>query len=319
MFYTFAGGLKSVVWADCVQFAIYIIGAVLAGIVLLRLLPGGWEQLIAFGQEHGKFRIFDFSLDPGEKYTFAAGLVGGMFLTLATHGTDQLMVQRYLAARSLRDASKALALSGFLVCAQFALFLFLGVGLACFYHSFPPERPLLGDEVFARFLIDHMPVGILGITLAAVFSAAMSSSLNSAAAAAVNDIYAPLSGEKSPRHLLWASRVFTVAFGLVQIGVGVAGAALARSVIDSVLAIASFTAGVVLGMFFLGVLTKRVSETAALVGLLAGLSLITYIAFGTKVAWPWYALIGSVTTFAVGLAASLLWPSDAARSPADRG
>jgi SSS family transporter len=309
--YTFAGGMKSVVWTDCIQFAVYILGAILAGAILLHLLPGGWEQVLTFGQEHDKFRLFDFSVDFEQRYTFAAGLFGGMFLTLATHGTDQLMVQRYLAARSRREAGQALAVSGLVVCAQFALFLLIGVGLACYYELNLPERPLANDEAFARFLVDHMPVGVLGVTLAAVFSAAMStlsSSLNSSAAAAVNDFYAPWRGEKNPLRLLWPSRAATVCFGLVQIGVGVAGPLLAKSVVDSVLSIASFTTGVVLGVFFLGVLTKRVSETAALVGLLIGLSLMTYIAFGTKIAWPWFALIGSTTVFGVGVAASLLWP-----------
>jgi SSS family transporter len=309
--YTFVGGMKSVVWTDCIQFAVYILGAILAAAILLQLLPGGGEQLLAFGQEHDKFRLFDFSFDFAQKYTFAAGVLGGMFLTLATHGTDQLMVQRYLAARSRREAGRALALSGLIVCAQFALFLLIGVGLAFYYDINPPERPLANDEAFARFLVDHMPVGVLGVTLAAVFSAAMStlsSSLNSSAAAAVNDFYAPWRGEKNPHRLLWTSRAATVFFGLVQIGVGLAGPLLAKSVVDSVLSIASFTTGVVLGVFFLGVLTRRVSENAALVGLLAGLLLMTYIAFGTRIAWPWFALIGSVATFVVGVAASVIWP-----------
>jgi solute:Na+ symporter, SSS family len=311
--YTFAGGMRSVVWNDCLQFFVYIGGAILAGAVLLRLIPGGWEQLVEFGREQEKFRLFDFSFDLTERYTCAAGLLGGLFLSLATHGTDQLMVQRYLAARGLRDAAKALMASGFVVCAQFALFLLLGVGLACYYSLHPAETPQRNDEAFARFLIAHMPPGVLGVTLAAVFAAAMStlsSSLNSSAAAAVNDFYAPWRGEKSPQRLLRASRVFTVLFGVVQIGVGIAGQFLVQSVIDNVLAIASFTSGVVLGVFFLGVLTRRVSQTAALAGLLAGLALMTGIALGTKIAWPWYALIGSGTTFLVGVAASAVWPRD---------
>jgi SSS family transporter len=316
--YTFAGGMKSVVWTDCIQFAVYIAGALLASAILVQLLPGGWEQLVAFGREQGKFRIFDFSFDLSEKYTFAAGLAGGMFLTLATHGTDQLMVQRYLGARNQADAAKALGASGLVICLQFALFLLIGIGLACYYSVHPAERPLKGDEAFARFLIAHMPAGVLGVTLAAIFAAAMStlsSSLNSSAAALVNDFYAPLRREKDPRRLLWPSRVATVFFGVVQTGVGIAAANVAAnsndtSTINSVLTIASFTTGAVLGMFFLGVLTRRVSQLAAILGLLAGLAVMSYVFFGTKIAWPWYALIGSTTTFVVGLAASVIWPRE---------
>ncbi len=330
--YTFAGGIKSVVWTDCLQFAMYNIAAILAGIVLLRLLPGGVDQLFAFGREHEKFQVFDFSLDFSDKYTFAAGLIGGLFLTLATHGADHMMVQRYLSARSSRDASRALVTSGIVVCVQFAMFLLLGIGLACFYHLHPPQTELANDEAFARFLVDHMPVGILGLTLAAVFSASMSGSLNSLAGAAVNDLYAPWLGEKSASHLLWASRVFTVIFGVVQIGVGMAGPYFAKSVIDSVLAIASFSTGVVLGVFFLGILTRRVSQRAALGGLWVGLTVMCYVAFGarlpfvapenpadlhgvwrfhifaTSLAWPWYAFVGSMTVFLTGFTLSFIWP-----------
>jgi SSS family transporter len=314
--YTFAGGMKSVVWTDCFQFGVYILGALLAGGIILQLLPGGWEQLVEFGREQDKFRLLSFSFDLSERYTLAAGLVGGMFLTLATHGADQLMVQRYLAARSQSDAAKALGLSGIVVAAQFALFLLIGVGLACYYSLHPADQPLKNDEAFAQFLITHMPPGILGVTLAAVFAAAMStlsSSLNSSAAALINDIYAPLRGEKNSERLLWPSRVATVFFGVVQTGVGIVAANMAAgaedaSTINNVLATASFTTGAVLGMFFLGVLTRRVSEKAALWGLLAGLALMAYVFFETKIAWPWYALIGSGTTFVVGVAASMIWP-----------
>ena len=310
--YTFVGGMKSVVWNDCVQFVVYVAGAVLAGWVILAGLPDGWGSFSDFALKHDKLRLFDFSLDLTRKYTFWSGLIGGLFLTLATHGTDQLMVQRYLAARSRKDAGRALALSGFVVCAQFALFLLIGVGLACFYQLHPPAAPLEKDEVFAAFIVRHLPVGVVGITLAAVFSAAMStlsSSLNSSATAAVNDFYVPLRKDKpSARHLLRVSRGLTVLFGLMQIGIALAGQLFSRSVVDEVLAIAGFTAGPILGLFFLGVLTSRATQRGALVGLLAGLGVLTVLKFATGLAWPWYALVGSSVTFVVGLAASMALP-----------
>ena len=309
--YTFVGGMKSVVWNDCIQFFVYMIGAFLAANVILGELPGGWSDLAAFASDEGKFRLFNFSFDPSVPYTFWAGIFGGVFLTLATHGTDQLMVQRYLAAGSRKLAARALALSGFVVCGQFAVFLLIGVGLACFYSVNPPDVPFeRNDEVFARFIVERLPIGIVGITLAAVFSAAMStlsSSLNSSATAAVNDLYLPrLKEEPSSNHVLAVSRGLTVVFGIVQITVGIGGQYLKESIVGSVLAIAGFTTGAILGVFFLGTLTKHVSQRAALIGLVTGLAVMSYVAFGTDVAWPWFAIIGSAVTFTTGVAASAI-------------
>lgn len=310
--YTVLGGMRSVVFNDCVQFVVYMAGALLAGAVILANLPGGWGTLTEFAVSEGKFRLLDFSFDPTRPYTFWAGLIGGVFLSLGTHGTDQLMVQRYLAAGGRKQAGRALALSGPIVCGQFALFLMLGVGLACFYHLNPPDTAFgKNDEVFARFIVDELPrgVGVVGIILAAVFSAAMStlsSSLNSSATAAVNDLYLPLSKRKpSAKHLLRVSRGLTVAFGLVQIGVGIAGQRMTQSVVDNVLAIAGFATGPILGVFFLGVLTPHVRQRGALIGLLGGLGLLTAAKFTSLLAWPWFALVGALATVAIGLVANV--------------
>jgi SSS family transporter len=327
--YTFAGGMRSVVWNDCVQFVVYVAGALLAlGMIVAFVgarstelsgfwanLPRGWECLTEYARQHGKFRLFDFTLDATRPYTFWSGLFGGVFVALATHGTDQLMVQRYLSARSRKAAGRALALSGFVVCGQFALFLLIGVGLACFYDLFPPEQPFdTNDQVFSAFVVGYLPVGSVGIIVAAVFAAAMStlsSSLNSSAAAAVNDLYVPWRGnEVTPRHLLWVSRGLTVAFGIIQIGIAVAGQVLVRSVVEGVMAIATFTTGVILGVFFLGVLTKHVTQAAALIGLLVGLAAMGAIVSATDLAWPWYAIVGSSITFGAGRIAAVVLPAE---------
>ena len=299
--------MKSVVWNDCLQFVVYMVGGLAALFVILQTLPGGWQQLSNFATENNKFRMFDFSFDLKVTYTFWAGLIGGMFLTLGTHGTDQMMVQRYLSARSPSDAGRALILSGFVVLAQFALFLLIGIGLACFYNQFPPavpfERP---DKVFAAFIVDHLPVGLIGITLAAVFAAAMStlsSSLNSSATAALNDLYLPLRKQNSepPQNSVAISRRLTIVFGVIQIGIGIVAEHFSQSVVNDVLAIAGFTAGILLGIFCLGIFSQRVGQTAALIGMLGGLTAVSFVKFGTQVAWPWYAVVGALTTFSIGL------------------
>ncbi|MEE8526345.1 MAG: sodium:solute symporter [Thermoanaerobaculia bacterium] len=309
--YTFVGGMRAVIWTDVVQLFVYVGGAVVAFLLILNRLPEGWSQLMTMGQEAGKLRIFDLGLDWKQPYGLWAGLVGGAFVALGSHGVDQLMVQRYLCARRQSDAGRALWVSGFLVFAQFAFFLLLGVGLYCFYRLFPPavefER---ADRVFAYFIVHEMPVGLLGLLLGAVFAAAMStlsSSLNSCATAAVNDIYLPSRSTPVPAsRQLWLTRALTVVFGLVQIGVGIAGQWVESSVVSSVLGIAAFTTGIVLGIFFLGIFTRRVGQRAALTGLVVGLAGMTCIFFFTPLAWPWYALVGSALTFGVGLAASVL-------------
>ncbi len=325
--YTFVGGMRSVVWNDCIQFVVYIAGGALSlGVILVALgggwtglselpaaLSRGWSCLYDFAGERGKFRLIDLRANLTIPYTLWSGLFGGVFLALATHGTDQLMVQRYLSARSQKEAGRALALSGLVVCGQFALFLLIGVALAGFYHLFPPETSFAKtDQVFPRFIVDHLPIGVKGIVVAAVFSAAMStlsSSLNASAAAAVNDFYTPWQKERpSAERLLRVSRGLTVAFGLVQIGVALVGQLLWKSAVESVMTIAGFASGVILGVFFLGILTRHVTQRGALVGLLGGLAVMTTVFFATDVTWPWYAVIGSAATLAIGLAAHTLLP-----------
>ena len=194
--YTFAGGMKAVVWTDVAQFFIYNVGAVVAFFLLLGQLPGGWGQLVAEASAAGKFRWLDLSTALDSPYTLWAGLIGGMFLTIGSHGADQMMVQRYLCARSQREAGRAVWMSGVVVFLQFALFLLIGVGLYVFYQAFPPavafDRP---DRVFVRFIVEQLPRGMVGLVIGAIFAAAMSTlsgSLNSSATAAVTDFYRPL-------------------------------------------------------------------------------------------------------------------------------
>jgi SSS family transporter len=312
--YTFVGGMKAVVWTDVAQFAVYVLGAVAAFAVLVARLPGGWGQLVEAASAAGKLRAIDLHLTLADPYVLWAGLVGGMFLTFGSHGADQLMVQRYLCARSRRQAGRALWLSGLVVLVQFAFFLLIGVGLFVFYRVFPPAVPFdRPDRVFVRFIVEELPAGIVGLVLGAVFAAAMStlsSSLNSSATATVTDFYRPLvRPDASPAHLLRVTRALTVFFGLVQMGVAIAGQWLSRTVVEYVLTIAGFTTGITLGVFFLGIFTPRVGPRAALAGLLLGLSSITAVAFATPLAWPWYTMVGSLGTFGFGLLASYVWPA----------
>lgn len=313
--YTFLGGLKAVIWTDVIQFSVYILGALVALAILAGKFPGGWTGLVRSAHAAGKFHMFDFSFDLTKPYTFWAGLIGGMVLNTATHGADQMMVQRYLAARSQRQAAGALIASGFVIFAQFALFLFIGVSLWVFYHD-PGMRP---DHAFARFIVENLPTGVLGLVIAAIFSAAMGTlagSLNASASTIVNDLYRPLTGDTDEARLMRLSRGLTIVWGLVLIAVAFGAIGLKESVVVNALAIASFTTGILLGLFLLGILTRRVGQSAALIGMIAGVSAVSFAKFGTPLAWPWYALVGSSTVYAVGLLTSYVLPNHVAPDPA---
>lgn len=308
--YTVYGGLRSVVWNDCLQLAVYLCGAVVAVVVIAGRLPGGWAQLLQFSRDHDKLTLFYFQWNYAEPYTLWSGLIGGAFLSLATHGADQLMVQRYLCARSQSEAAQAVALSGIVVFLQFALFLWLGVALASFYYYFPPPvPPKESDRVLAQFIVQEMPPGLRGLLLAAVFAAAMStlsSSLNSSVASASEDLLRPwglLRPTSETTQLQWA-RTLTLAFGLIQVTIALMAPLFAKRVIDSVLAIAAFTTGVVLGLFLLAAWNYQVRAGAALFGLSSAVFAMTLVAFVTPVAWPWYSVIGSLLTVTFVLVAA---------------
>lgn len=322
--YTFFGGLRAVIWSDCIQLLIYMIGGLMALAILIQSIPGGWGEVMAFAEQTERMRIFDLRFTGGENfnlwtepYTLWAGILGGALLTLGTHGTDQMFVQRYLAARSRRDASKAVIFSGFIVMGQFTLFLIIGIALACYYQRVVPTTFEKNDEVFATFVVEQLPIGLVGFTLAAIFAAAMStlsSSLHSSATSMVSDLYLPHRQRKGvvihPDQQVRISKRFAILFGVIQIALGIGASWISDSVIRDALAIAGFTAGIMLGLFCLGVLTRKANQSGALVGILAGIIVLSYIKFGTETAWTWLAVIGSLTTFTIGIFASWLLPAN---------
>ena len=291
--FTLLGGIEAVVWIEVVQLAIYIGGAIAVAVILIRDV--GLGQAIALGRQFHKFRLFDFSLDLTKTFTFWSGIIGGTFLTLSTHGTDQYLVQRYLCTDRPRSAAKALLVSGAVVFVQFAGFLFIGVLLFAFYGQ--AGLPVLhSDQVFPHFIANHLPPGLSGLVVAAILAAAMSSSLSAIAATVVSDL---LPRAKSMR----ASRLIVVLAGLAQIAVGLALQHTQRSALNTALSVASLINGPILGVFFLGA-TRRATTLTALTGMIAGLAAVLSVALLTRAAWPWYAVAGSMTTFAIGMIAA---------------
>ncbi len=317
--YTYLGGMKAVIWTDVAQFFVYITGALFALYLLVNKFPGGIAEILERAGPT-KLRMFNFSTDVTAPYTFWSGVLGGMVLNTATHGADQTMVQRYLTAKSQRQAAGALLASGVVVFAQFALFLFIGIGLYVFYQDVPPTRVLGKDEEFAYFIVNYLPIGTKGLLIAALFSVTMSSlsgSLNASASTTVNDLYRPLVPNASERHLLAVSKGMTAFWGVAKMSVAFLAISLQKSVVDNAFTIAAFVTGIILGVFLLGVLTKRVGQAGALAGLVAGVAVVSYVALATKVDGLWYALIGSSTVFVVGCVVSLFFPAKNQAIPAD--
>ncbi len=359
--FTYYGGMEAVIWVEVVQLGIYLAGAAAAAVVIASAVKGGFGGALDLGSQFGKFDVIDFGfrqtpyalsfpftdatytfslpIDLTKSYTFWAGLVGGCFLTMSTHGTDQYLVQRYLCTDRPRRAAAALLSSGAVVFAQFVGFHFIGGGLFGFYgphaspgyHGFaaacaqvnPTEAagrclsdpafakaasatfPFAGgDRVFPDFITKHMPTGLSGLVVAAIFAAALSSSLNSIAATAVNDLYKPFRPQREDRHYLRVSHVLTLVWGLVQIGVAIIAMSYPSSALDKALSIASLINGPVLGVFLVGTFLRRVSEPPALVGMVASIVVMLYVRFYTPLAWTWYVLLGSGITLLVAWLAS---------------
>src|ERR1700733_12919099 len=305
--YTFEGGLAAVIWTDVVQTAIYVGGTLVGLVTILHLVPGGWAAIHAAAASAGKLQVFDFSWNFWVPYTFWAGVIGGAFLTTASHGTDQLIVQRLLAARGQKQSVMALLSSGVWVFFQFALFLIVGVMLWAYYRV-PSASFGRADRIYPTFIVSRMPHGISGLLIAAILAAAMSNlsaALNSLSSSLIMDFYVrfrPLAEERTKMRL---SRVATLFWALLLFALAVLSLNKVGRVVEVGLQIASIAYGALLGVFLLGVLTRRANQRGAMVGMLFGFSMELCL-WRANVPWTWWVMIGTIVTFAVGYVASML-------------
>jgi len=320
LFYTFEGGMTAVIWTDAVQMLLYVVGAVVSFWVILHQIPGGWDHVAAVAATAHKFQVFDFRFawTPeffSRRYSFWAGLIGGCFLTTASHGTEQLMVQRLLASKTESQSRAALFASWIVIFFQFALFLFIGVLLFVHYSDAGMPAPQSADSIYPMFIWNSLPPGVAGLVIAAILAAGMSNlsaALNALASTTVMDFYKPFVTRHNPRrdparsdaHFLGVARWATVAWGALLFVVGLV-ARHVGSVLEAGLTIASILYGSLLGVFLLGLLTKRVRETAAMIAMIAGLLLMIYVRVATHIAFTWYVVIGTAATFSTGYVISL--------------
>lgn len=308
LIYTFEGGLAAVIWTDVVQTAIYIGGTLIGVVTIAHLVPGGWAAIHKVAASAGKLQVFDFTPGFWQPYTFWAGTIGGTFFTIASHGTDQLIVQRLLAARNQKQSTTALLSSGVAILFQFALFLIVGVMLWAYYQV-PSSHFGKADRIYPTFIVSHMPHGISGLLIAAILAAAMSNlsaALNSLSSSSMIDFYLRRKPQLDERRRIQLSRWATLLWALVLFGLAVLALHKVGRVVEVGLQIASVTYGALLGVFLLGVLTRRANQNGAMLGIVCGFAVELYIWLGTRVPWTWYVMIGTAVTFAVGYAASMI-------------
>jgi SSS family transporter len=305
LIYTYTGGVRGVIWVDMIQMFIYLGGAVLAGIFILNYLPDGWNSVVAAVSADNKFNMINFGFEGGiagffsQPYTLIGGIIGGAFLSMASHGTDQLIVQRLLATKNLRSGQKAIIGSGVIVIIQFAVFLIVGVMLYAFFGKIDAKA----DEIFPLFIINHLPVGVTGIIVAGLFAAALSTlagSMSSLSSSTMLDLYQPFFGKlHDEKKQLRISRMFTVMWAVLLVGSAIFFSE-ARSVVELALSIASFTYGGLLGTFLLGLLVKKARQEDALAGFVAGIFIMITVISLKLVAWTWFTLMGVTATLLIG-------------------
>lgn len=305
LLYTFTGGLKGVIWVDAIQMFIYLGGAILAGIFLLINIPGDIGVIFSSSEISSKLSIFNLGFDAGfagffsQPYTLLSGLIGGAFLSMSSHGTDQLIVQRLLAAKNLVESKKALITTGVIIIFQFALFLAVGVLLYAYYGPLNVKS----DEIFSKFIIEVLPSGVKGIIIAGLFAAALSTlagSITSLSSSVMMDLYIPFKKSIDEKKNLLYSKLLTIFWAVMLIFSAFVFMESSKAVVEIALSIASFTYGGLLGTFLLGLSNKKIQQNHAIAGFISAIVIMSFIIFFKVVAWTWFILIGVCVTLLVG-------------------
>jgi len=314
-FYTFMGGVRGVIWVDAMQMFIYLGGAITAAVILIGGNEGGWAGATGLAAAAGKFETLNLSFGADffqQPYTLVAGIIGGAFLSMASHGTDQLIVQRVLTTKTLEAGRKALIGSGVIIIIQFAIFLVVGLLLYTHYGGASLEQlgVVRSDEIFPKFIIEGLPPGVSGLIIAGLLAAALSTlagSMSSMSSSLMLDLYKPIAGTTlSADKELRISRILTGGTALLLVGAAVFFMNTSQTVVELALSIASFTYGGLLGTFLLGVLFKKPTQEDAIAGFVAGILVMISVISLKLVAWTWFTLIGVAVTLLVGTLLSRL-------------
>ena len=290
LLYSIYGGIKSVIWADSIQFFIYLIGGFLTIYYLNILIDGGIYSIIEIGLKNEKFEFLQFSNPMTNPYNFFTSFFGGIFLSFASHGTDHLMVQRLLSAKNISSSRKALIGSGFIAFIQFAIFLFIGIGIWVFYEG----KEISSNEVFSSFLLNYVPSGVKGFLIASIFSAAMStlsSSINSLSSSTMTDWIKDII---PANYNIKFSKLISFLWALIIAFSALIFTSTSGPLIEIALSISSITYGGMLGFFILNFMKKNISTFFIVISFMISMLSMIYIVNFTSIAWPLFTLIGSL-------------------------
>jgi len=311
LIYTYVGGVKAVIWTDAVQFVLFLAGGLYTLFYLPTLMDGGWQGLWRAAEEAGKLDWFNTEFTLGAPYNIWMGLIGGTVMVMSSHGAEQLIVQRVLACKSVKDGRRALILSAALVFPLFLIFLLVGAFLWVFYQVQPMAIPLpeaqpgikANDFVYPIFMLTQVPHVLRGFLIVALLAAAMSSvssALNALASVSTMDfLKAGWAGRSEAVYLRW-SKLSTLFWAGLLVLVGY----LSREVVlvlDAAFSLRGLTSGALLGAVVMAVFLRRGSSGPIVIGMLAALAVMVVIQVWTTVFWPWYTLIGASVCLVVTL------------------
>ncbi|MDP7330287.1 MAG: sodium:solute symporter [Candidatus Marinimicrobia bacterium] len=290
--YSLLGGIRTIVWIDSFQFVLYLAGGLISIFYIFTNMGIPIREALSDLNQMGKLQILNFSgnfiHDP---FIFISAVVGGMFLSFASHGADYMMVQRVLGTKDLASGRKAMIGSGFFVLLQFAIFLLAGSLIYIYLGGAPIDK----DREFSTFIIDHLPIGVKGLLLAGILSAAMStlsSSINSLASSTISDWFG---GGKAD---LKKSRIISGIWALVLIGIALLFDEGDSAIVILGLQIASFTYGGLLGLFILSKMKRDFHATSLIMGLIASLLIVFYLK-QMGFAWTWFVGISVMVNISI--------------------
>ena len=304
LLYTYTGGMKAIIYVDALQMTIYLGGAILIIFYILNHI--GSNVFSDTEMIRQKLSIINLGVSNGfsdffsQPYTLLSGIIGGAFLSMASHGTDQLIVQRLLALQNLRKSQLAIITTGVIIVIQFAIFLFIGFLLYTYYG----EINLKSDEILPTFIIKELPVGLSGFIIAGIFAAALSTlagSISSLSSSTMIDLF--LNNKKEnldEKSKLFYSRIFTIIWTIILIASALFFMNTNKAVVELALSISSFTFGGMLGTFLFGIFNKKATEKIAVIAFIISIIVVSLFIIFKVVAWTWYVFIGVAIVMIMG-------------------
>lgn len=312
LMYTITGGMKGIIWVDVLLMFIYLGGALLSLYFLIyQFLPDGFNSIILAAQPENKLNVINLNFGNSlaeffsKPYTLPSGILGGAFLSMASHGTDQLIVQRLLSIKNLKEARKAIVGSGIVVILQFVIFMLVGAALFAYYG----KLNIRSDEIFPKFIIENIPSPFSGVIIAGLFAAAMSTlagSISALSSSTMLDIFQAFKKNRDVKNDLKISRLFTIFWAVMLIFAALIFMNSPQTVVELALSIASFTYGGLLGTFMLGLFVKRAKQEDAIAAFTGGIFIMVTVISLKLTAWTWYTIIGVTATILLGTFLSFL-------------